>query len=203
MKEAINMKFVIRTAKTKGANNSWKKKGYLLGSIYGKGITPLSIAVRKDELKKYVNRFGRNSIYKLEGEDQKPFTTMIKEIQVSPVSHDYNHVDFQQVNLSEEIKAELLIKITGSELLESKRLYLNRQLDTVSVSGLPQSIPDSIEIDVSGLNAGDIIKVGDLKLPEGIRSELHSDQVILSAIEAKAQEEPAAVEGVEPVAEEE
>ncbi len=191
MKATVDMKFITRTEKSKGANNLLRKKGYLPGSIYGKGITPIPIAVRKDELKKYVNRFGRNSIYKLEGEDQKPFTVMIKELQVTPVTYDYNHVDFQQITLSDEIKTEIAIKIAGLELLESKHLYLNRQVDTVTVSGLPQNIPDGIEIDVSNLNAGDVIKAGDLKFPEGIHSELNAEQVILSAIEAKTHEVPA------------
>ncbi len=190
MKETVSMNFVTRTEKTKGANNSLRKNGYLPGSIYGKGITPLSIAVRKDELRKHVNKYGRNSIYKLEDGSQKPITVMIKEIQVSPVSHEYNHVDFQQVSLSEEIKTELLIRVTGMDLLESKHLFLNRQLDSILVTGLPQAIPEAVEIDVSGLSAGDVVKVGDLKLPEGIHLELNPEQVILSANEAKTPTEP-------------
>lgn len=190
MKETVSMKFVTRIEKTKGANHTLRKNGYLPGNIYGKGITPLSIAVRKDELKKHVNKYGRNSIYKLEGEDQKLFTVMIKELQVSPVNYDYNHVDFQQINLTDEIKTEILIKVTGIELLESKHLFLNRQLDGVTVSGLPQNIPEFIEIDVSDLNAGDVIKIEDLKLPEGIHAELHPEQVVLSASEAKSTAEP-------------
>lgn len=188
MQETVDMKFIKRTEKSKGANNSLRKNGYLPGSVYGKGISPLSIAVRKDELKKYVNRYGRSTIYKLECEDLQPFTVMIKELQISPVNHDYNHVDFQRVNLSDEIKTEVILKITGMELLESKRLYLNRQLDAITISGLPQNIPDSIEIDVSGLTAGDVVKISDLKLPDGVHSEVHSDQVILSASEAKIQD---------------
>ncbi|MGB8454062.1 MAG: 50S ribosomal protein L25 [Anaerocolumna sp.] len=188
MKETVNMNFVVRTATTKGANNSLRKEGYLPGNIYGKGIKPLSIAVKKDEIRKYLNKYGRNSIYQLENPSQETYTVMIKEVQVSPVNHEYHHIDFQHVILSEEIKTEVLIKITGTEILDSKRLFLNRQLDTVLVSGLPQNIPDNIEIDVSNLSAGETVKIGDLKLPDGIQLELAAEQVILSASESKGQE---------------
>lgn len=190
MKGTVTIKFITRTKTSKGSNNKLKKEGYVLGNIYGKETETLSIAVKKDELRKSLNKFGKNSIYNLEGEDGKLHTAMIKTIQVSPLSYDYLHVDFHQVNLSDEIKADTLIKITGLELLESKRLYLNRQIDTILVSGHPQNIPDDITIDVSKLNSGDVIKIGDIKFPEGIHSELSEDQVILSANEAKMEELP-------------
>ncbi len=189
MKETAILKIVIRTGTTKGANNLLRRKGYLPCNIYGKGIQPISIAVRKDEFKKCINKSGRNSVYKLESQDQKSYTVMIKEIQISPIYHEYYHVDFQQVILSEEIKTDVLIKITGTELLDSKRLFINRQMDSILVSGLPQNIPEAIEIDASNLKAGEVVKIGDLKLPDGIHVELTPEHIVLSASESKVQEE--------------
>lgn len=190
MKETVTMKFVTRKEITKGINNQLRKMGYLTGNISGKGIPSIAIAVKKDELKKYVNKLGRNTLFKLESEENTTYNVMVKEIQISPVNHDFTNVDFQQITLSDEIKTEVLIKITGIELLESKHLYLNRQMDTVLVTGLPQNIPESVEIDVSDLTAGEIVRIGDLKLPEGIRTELHPEQIVLSASVSKNEEVP-------------
>ncbi len=185
MKETVTMKFVTRKERTKGINNQLRKMGYLTGNISGRGIPSIAIAVKKDELRKYLNKYGRNTLFKLEGEENSTYNVMIKEIQISPVNHDFSHVDFQQITLSDEIKTEVLIKITGIELLESKHLYLNRQMDAILVTGLPQNIPENIEIDVSDLTPGEIITIGDLKLPKGIRTEFHPEQVILSASVSK------------------
>ncbi|QHQ61093.1 50S ribosomal protein L25 [Anaerocolumna sedimenticola] len=185
MKETVTMKFVTRKERTKGINNQLRKMGYLTGNISGRGIPSIAVAVKKDELRKYLNKYGRNTLFKLEGEENSTYNVMIKEIQISPVNHDFSHVDFQQITLSDEIKTEVLIKITGIELLESKHLYLNRQMDTILVTGLPQNIPENIEIDVSDLTPGEIITIGDLKLPKGIRTEFHPEQVILSASVSK------------------
>ncbi|WMJ89733.1 50S ribosomal protein L25 [Anaerocolumna sp. MB42-C2] len=190
MKETVTMKFVTRKEITKGTNNQLRKLGYLTGNISGKGIPSVAVAVKKDELRKYLNKYGRNTIFKLESEDNSTYNVMIKDIQISPVNHDFSHVDFQKITLSDEIKTEVLLKITGIELLESKHLYLNRQMDALLVTGLPQNIPEDLAIDVSGLSAGEVITVGDLKLPEGIRAEIHPEQIVLSASVSKNEEVP-------------
>lgn len=194
MKETTIMKFETRTNRSKGANNLLRRNGYLPGNIYGKGLDSIPVAVKKDEFRKSLNKFGRNSVFKLEGTDEKSYTVMVREIQIAPVLNEYSHVDFEQVSLSEEVKTDVSIKIIGIDLLESKRLLLNRHMDMISVVGLPQNVPDTIEIDVANLLAGDNIQISDIKFPEGITSEIAPEQVVLSISEFKAIEEVEEVE---------
>ena len=79
------------------------------------------------------------------------------------MKNDLQHVDFQHVSMDEEIKAVAPIRIVGREALESRRLVLIRQIDEVKIVGLPQDIPEHVEIDVSDMEAGDTVTIGDIK----------------------------------------
>ena len=60
-------------------------------------------------------------------------------------------------------------------------------MDFISVKGLPQNVPDAIEINVTNLQLGDTINIGNIKLPNGIVTEMDPEQVVVSVNEARAQ----------------
>lgn len=188
MQETPIMEVETRSEIKKGKNKKLRENGLIPGIISGKGMESIPVAVKKDEFRRCLNKFGRNAIIKLNSSDGKEYNVMVKGFQTSPLHYDIIHIDFQKVSLSEEIKAQVPIKITGQELLEAKRLILNRQLDVVLVTGLPQDIPDDIEVDVSNLTPGSTIKLSDLTLPKGLTISSGSDQLLLSINDARVQE---------------
>lgn len=188
MKEMGIINIDKRNETSTNANRRLRGTGFVPGNIYGKGMDSVPVSVKKDEFRRALTSFGRNSVFKLNVSDDKTYTVIVKEIQTTPILNEYSHVDFQQISLTEEIKTEVAIKIIGQELIESKKLLLMRQIDIIPVIGLPQSVPDTIEIDVSNLNMGDNITIKDLKLPEGITTELDQEQVVLSVNAPRVQE---------------
>lgn len=185
--ETAILKITDRKDTSSRANKRLRKTGYVPGNIFGKDIESVSVAVKKDELRKGLIKYGRSALFKLEADGGKTYNVMVKDIQNEPISREFIHVDFQQITLSEEVKANVPIKIEGKEALESKRLLLMRQIDIIPVKGLPQDIPNSIDIDVSGLKGGENIYVSDVKFPGGIVPEINPEQLIISVSEAKAQ----------------
>lgn len=188
MQETPVMKAETRYDGRKGNNKKLRENGFIPGIISGKGMESIPVAVKKDEFRKCLNTYGRNAIIKLNSSDGKEYNVMVKEFQTSPLIYEIIHIDFQKVSLSEEIKAQVTIKIVGQELLEAKRMVLNRQLDTILVTGLPQDIPDDIEIDVSKLNSGSSIKLSDISLPKGLTISGGTDQLLLSVSDGKIRE---------------
>ena len=185
MNETGMIKVERRDAGGSKANNRLRKEGYMPGNISGKGKDPIAIIVKKDELRKNLSQFGKNYIFKVDMGDGQPLNVMVKDIQYTPVHKEYMHVDFQQVSFSEEIKADLQIKIVGREAIESRRLLLLRHIDILPVKGLPQNIPDDIEIDVAELEAGANVFTADVKLKDGLTLDMDGEQLILSISEAK------------------
>ena len=183
----LNVK--IRKEVSKPENKRIQREGYLMGVICGKGMESIPIAVKMDEVRKALKIYGRNSVFTLKDPDNNSYSVMVKNIDLSAKDYSFHHVDFQKVALDEEVKASIAIKFTGLEFLKSKRLLLNRLMDTVAVKGLPQLIPDSIEIDVSNYNAGDTISVRDIKLEEGIEADTELDQLVASINEVRVSED--------------
>ncbi len=177
------LKYDIRS-NSKPENSRLTKDGYLLGNINGKGMDSIAIALKKDEFKKTVKKYGRNCVLKLEDQDQQSHEVMVKAIQVNPRDYDYYHVDFQKVLFTDAVKADVAIKYKGAEFLQAKKLILNRLVDSIPVSGLPQDIPHVIEFDLSNSNGGDNITVADLTFPEGIVPEWEAQQLVGSILGA-------------------
>lgn len=161
-----------------------RREGYLPASISSRGKDSVSVTVKTDELRKGLSTFGRNALFKI-SLDGKEITGMVKDIQLSPVRGTMLHVDFQEVSLTEEIKVVLQIALRGADALEFKDLMALRQLDAITVRGLPQNIPDDIVIDVSHIDKIENVCLKDISFPEGIVPEGDPEQVLISIVEVK------------------
>lgn len=188
------LKVDSRTDTSTQANNRLRKAGSVPGNIYGKGLDSIAVSIRKDELRKNISQFGRSAVFELVLDGKKRYNVMVKDIQYTHVNQDLMHVDFHSISLSEETKANVPVRVVGDELFEARRLLIQVQRDILPVKGLPQDVPNFIEINVKDLNPGDNIFVSDLKLPAGITPELDETQLVLSVSEAKVRQEVDAAE---------
>ncbi|MGB4437896.1 MAG: 50S ribosomal protein L25 [Sedimentibacter sp.] len=188
MSEIGTLKVERRINANGSASKNLRKTGYLPGSVSCRGKDSISITVKADDLKKALASYGRNGLFKLSLDDGA-ITAMVKEIQLSPIKGDMQHVDLQQVFMNEEIRAELSIRLKGLEALEFKKLVALRQLDEIPVKGLPQNIPDEIVIDVSNVNGVKNITISDIKFPNGIVPESNPEQTVISIVELRMAEE--------------
>lgn len=184
MSELGILKIEKRESPNSRKSKKLRKDGYLPGSISCRGKDSVSVSIKADELRKGLASYGRNALFKLTMNDGT-VTGMVKDIQVSPVKGNMVHVDFQEVSLTEEIRADLSIVIKGAEVLEFKKLMPLRQLDVIIVKGLPQDIPDDITIDVSNIDKVENVYLKDVNFPEGIVPEGDPEQVVISIVETK------------------
>ncbi len=171
------------------ANNRLRKSGYVPGNIYGKGMESVAVSVKKDELRKAIASHGRSAVFELKLDGKKKYTVMVKDIQFTHLIKDLMHVDFHSISLTEETKANVPVKVVGDEMYEARRLLISVQRDVLPVKGLPQDVPNFIEVDVKELNAGDTVFVSDIEFPQGITPDLDETQLVLSVSEAKAHRE--------------
>ncbi len=174
-----------RTDTSSQANKRLRKAGYLPGNIYGKDMDSIAVSIKKDELRKNIKKYGRSAVFELLLDGKQKYNVMVKDVQLTHVSHDFMHVDFHSISLSEETKANVPVRTVGDELYESRRLLLQTHRDFIPVKGLPQDVPNYIEIDVKDLNPGDNIFISDVKFPAGITPELDEAQLVISVSEAK------------------
>lgn len=178
-----------------------RRENILPANIYGADFKSIAIQVDIIDFKTILKSAGETSIVylALEGEkDQIP--ALIQNIAYHPVSGHFLHADFRKVDLKKKIQTAVPVKIIGeSEPVAQNLGVLQTSADSLSVEALPDQIPNSIEIDISGLNqVGDEIKLKDIKSTGNYVFVDDPEKLIVRIIEHKEEEiTPQAQEPVE------
>jgi large subunit ribosomal protein L25 len=163
--------------------------------LYGKGSETLSLSLDAHEARLLFESISvENTIVGLEIDGEKgPVQTLIREIQVHPYRPQLFHVDFYRIREGERLEVEIPVHLHGvPEGVRSSGGILQQVVHQVPVKCLPTMIPESIDIDVNGLEIGGSIHVSDLRLGEGVEVLMDADQTVCSVVAPKLEAAPAA-----------
>lgn len=175
-----------------------RNQGFVPGVIYGHNKETKAIKVKEPELYRVLNRYGSKSTVTLDMNGEK-VPTIIKEVQ-RHITKDYLlHIDFQQLSENEKVKIQVPVLITGKEKVETSSTFIQQQITELDVQCLPKHIPHSIEIDVSGLELGQSITVGDIMNNENIEILNDDEEVIVTLISSTLNEEDTEEEADVPI----
>ena len=165
--------------------------GKIPGVVYGHGIEPVPVAVDARALRAALTTdAGLNALLNLEVDGGDSHLTLARELQRHPVRHTVVHVDFQVVRRDEVISAEVPLHLVGEATEVHKGDgVLDQQVFSLTVHATPAKIPTGIDIDVSRLVIGDAVRVGDLKLPSGVTTEVEHDVAVVIAQPPQVSEE--------------
>ncbi|HRN35918.1 MAG TPA: 50S ribosomal protein L25 [Flavobacteriales bacterium] len=98
----------------------------------------------------------------IEGEKH---TAIVQDKQFQPVTDAVIHCDFMEVQPGKDISLGLVVRLKGQSAGVRKGGKLNQSIRKLQVRGKAESMPDLIELDVTTLDVGKSIHVGDIKLP--------------------------------------
>jgi large subunit ribosomal protein L25 len=186
-----------RTDTGKGAARRARAGGRVPAVLYGHGIQPRHLTVDARELGQALRSGGANALFTLRlGRDRH--LAMPREIQRHPVRGTYTHVDFLAVRRGEKVTVPVPVHVTGEAPGVVQGGILGQDLHQVNVEAEVTGVPEAIEGDISGLEIGDVLRVGDLKPPEGVTIVDDPEAAVASVVsptveaEAEAEEEAAA-----------
>lgn len=153
------------------------------GVVYGHGTEPVAVAVGGRELRLALSgEAGSNTLLSLQT-GKKSFLTVARELQRNPLSGMVTHVDFQIVRRDEVIGAEVPVVLVGDAIeVHHAEGVVDQQLFALPVRAKPADIPTSVEVDVSALVVGAVIRVGDLDLPSGVTADLEAEVPVVTGI---------------------
>lgn len=196
MQEKQTMDVKTRNFKYKRELKTSRKEGFIPAVIYGKHMEqPLNILVnKKDFEQKLKGLAGLNTIFELKLDNsQKNEMVIIHEFQIDPLTDQYLHIDFHQVNTKEKINAHIPLKLIGTAKGVKMGGNLMDLLDSIDVRCLPFDLLPFLEVEISELNIGDSISIKDLKLPNNIEIINDADQkvVIIEGANLASEEEEA------------
>ncbi|MGH9087225.1 MAG: 50S ribosomal protein L25 [Acidimicrobiales bacterium] len=173
-----------------------RAEGKIPGVVYGHGSDPMPVVVEGRELRTALSGdAGTNALLQLEAGDQR-FLTLARELQRHPVRGTVTHVDFLIVGRDEVIGADVGIALVGEAIeVHHGDGIVDQQLFSLPVRAKPSDIPTTIEVDISELTIGGVIRIADLDLPAGVESELESDMPIVTGVPPRVQGAGAGAEG--------
>ncbi len=206
--EQINLAAQVRKTTGNGPARELRREGRIPAILYGPKTDPIMLSVDNKELEQIVKKSSIGSVLlKLEIKNGQTSarSAMVKELQTHPVTGQFLHVDFYEVDLTRKINAMVPVTVTGkSQGVEDGGILqiVRRELE---VFCLPTAIPEAIEVDISELEIGDSIHVQEIALPSDVELPEDIDFTVITVlapkVEVEAVEEEELVEGEE-VAEE-
>jgi large subunit ribosomal protein L25 len=177
--------------------------------LYGHGTKPKSLSIDARELGHALRtEAGVNVLLELQVGRAKHLA-LAKEIQRHPVRGTFTHIDFILVRRGEKVHVAVPVHLVGEAPgVREEGGIADQDLYQVNVEAEVTAVPDSVEADVSGLRIGDVLRVGDLKAPEGSTilddAEASVVSVVPPAVEPAPEEaeeaEEEAAEGEAPAA---
>lgn len=196
MKE-ITLEGTKRAETGKKATKLLRKEGMVPCNVYGEkrgedGLpVALSFAVSERELRKIVytpHIYVINLV--IDGESH---TAVMKELQFHPVTDAVLHVDFYEVNDQKPITIGIPVKLNGLAQGVRDGGRINLSIRKINVTAPYQDIPEHLDIDVTSLQLGKSIKVGDLHF-DGLELATPADVIVCSVKATRASRSAAAAE---------
>ncbi|MFO7300109.1 MAG: 50S ribosomal protein L25 [Actinomycetes bacterium] len=168
-----------------------RREGMVPAVVYGLGKDPVAIAVDARDLHAALHTdAGLNAVINLEIDGSQTVTTMAKVVERHPYRPEYRHVDFIRVDLTQPIQAEVVLHFEGEPIGVKEGGVLSPAKTHVMVEGLPAAIPGHIEVDVSGVEMGGILRVADLPAVDGV-TYIDDPETVVLTVTTPAAEEPA------------
>ncbi len=175
-----------------------RRRGLIPAVLYGGAENSVALALDSGRMKKEVNLLHENQIVALEiegGEKARSRSAIIKDIQFDHISGALLHIDFQQISLDEKLIATVAVEAIGDAIgVTRDGGILEHILREIDIRCLPADIPETIEVDVSALEIGDTIHVGDIQLKEGLEVLTEPDISIFTVAAPITEEEAEALE---------
>jgi len=189
---------IKRTDTGKGNARKLRASGRLPAVLYGVQEEAVSLSVVPQELTEIFRESrNRNTVVQLEI-DGKTVPALVREAQRHPVSRQLLHVDFQQVG-KEPVFVMVPVVTTGKPagtVFGGRLRVIRREL---RVRCAYDKIPTHFEVDVSGMNVGDMVLASEISVPEGVEVIYDHDFNVLtlygkSTAKLDLGEEPVAAE---------
>jgi large subunit ribosomal protein L25 len=199
--KSVALNASLRAETRRNANKQLRSTGRVPAVIYGRATQPQCLDLDAKELNDVIHHGASENILvdlSVKDDPKAKRLAMVQEVQHHPLSGKVLHVDFHEVSETEKVTIYVPVETAGEAVgVKSGGGVLEHVLFKLKVRALPKDLPEQIILDVSALELGHSIHVGDVKPPAGVEVLGHKESVVVSCAAPRAEEEaaPAAAEG--------
>jgi len=191
MSEVLSGKIREKTGKV--ATKEVRRNGEIPAVLYGLKDN-LSFSICPDNLKDILKAKGQNALIDLNVEGKKQRKVILKEFQSHPLKELWVHVDFLEVDVAKMVKVSVDVHLIGKSAGEKMGGLVNQVLKSLHVECLPTDIPQSIDLDITAVELGQVLHVSDLNVSDKIKILHQSNEAVVSVYMPKVEEEKVADE---------
>lgn len=199
--ELIELKANIRATVGNGPARRLRQAGQIPAVLYGPKTESVLLSVNKSDLDLAFKqgRSGQIILNLVVQDNGETYTrpAMIKELQLHPLSRNYLHIDFYEIDLDRKITLGIPIVTVGSSVGVERGGVLQIIRRELEVECLPFEVPESIEIDITDLDMGDAIHLEDISLDGNVELLGEPNLTVVTVLSPKLEEEPEEEEELE------
>jgi large subunit ribosomal protein L25 len=199
MSQKTNLKAAIRNRTGSGRLNQMRKEGWLPSVMYGLGKENKNLKV---DLRTFVDVLAHstseNILVNLDIEGAGQSLAFLQAVQHHSITGAPIHADFRAIDENTEIVAHVPLRLEGEPVgVKNGGGVLEHNVHSMEIRCLPNDLPSLLHADVTSLEIGDSLHIGDLKLPSGVVAT-HAASVVVAhlgkprVVEIVAVEEKAA-----------
>jgi len=184
MASVREMKAAIRESAGKGAARAERRRGRVPGVIYGDDKAPVSISLDYHELRQriYAGHF-LTTVYDLDLDGTK-HRVIPRDYQLDPVKDFPLHVDFMRLGVGATIRVNIPIHAINAEASPGVKRggSVNIVTHTIEVRCPADAIPESIEVDLTGLEVAHSIHLSDIQLPPNVQPTAADNATLVTIV---------------------
>jgi large subunit ribosomal protein L25 len=193
-----------RSQTGKGPARRLRADGKVPAVFYGKKIAPIKLTVDLGQFRKALDNAGTNPLFDLQipgNEGTTSFFALLKQRQVNPQDGGTVHLDFLEVFVDESIQVTVPVEFHGKSLGVERGGIFQAVTKELQISCLPGNLPDALVVDITHLDVGHAIHVGEIQIPQGVKVLQDESTVLATVVAPKRGELAEAEEGEAPPSE--
>ena len=196
-----------RNTKSKGDIRSLRLAGNIPGIVYGGSEQNQKVSVLKKTLKLLLEKENFLSNIIALNLDGKPQNVLPREVTYNVISDEPTHIDFLRVVPGAKIRIEVPVQFINHETSPGLKRggVLNIVRRKIELKCLSEKIPESIIIDLDGIDIGESFKISSIKLEEGVNPTIIGRDFVIATLAAptvvKEPEKTAEAEATDEIAE--
>jgi large subunit ribosomal protein L25 len=196
--KSVALKAYPRSQVQRAEVKKLRASGRVPATIYGRQAKPQNLEVLSKEFADLLNHAASENVLvdlSVENDARSKRLALVQEIQHHPLDGKVLHVDFHEVAENEKVTVQVPVETTGEAVgVKVGGGTLEHILHKLKIRCLPKNLPEQILLDVTALEIGKSIHLGDIKAPEGVEiiGDKHITVVAVSA--PRAEEEVVATE---------
>jgi large subunit ribosomal protein L25 len=182
MAKKTTLKAAPRLRTGSGRLNQMRREGWLPSVIYGRSTENINLKVDAKTFSDLLaHSSSENILVNLDIEGQGTRLAFLQAVQHDPLSGEVLHVDFRSIDEKTPITAHIPTHLNGESVGVKAGGLVEQYVHALEITCLPNDLPETIEVDISHLEVGASLHIGDIKLPAGVRAT-HAAEVVVAHI---------------------